>query len=583
MKLSVFRTRILTGVMVVVGAVFVGRLFYLQIIRHDFYEAEAMKEHTSKFTIAPKRGQIYAHDGTERTVPLVLNEPVYTVYADPRYVKDADKTAATLRRIAGGDLVGEIDKSLRAGDSLQYVVLARQVTRQQMELLKKESLSGVGFQQQDRRVYPEGSLAAPVLGYVNSEGEGLYGVEQALDQDLTGRPGLLKAVTDVHGIPISVSNQDVQIPAQNGKETVLTIDRNIQAYAEQALQTGIEKSKATHGSAIILDPRNGAVLAMANSPGYDPARYYEVKDYRRFQNAVVSDPYEAGSVIKSLTMAAGLNEGVVGPATTYQNTGSTKVDDTTIKNATQLPSGKRSMTDVLQYSLNTGVIQVLRLLGGNADQINRAGRDKLFGYFEGRYFFGKKTGIEQSGEAAGRIIDPSQVQGNSVRYANMTFGQGMDTTMLQVAAAFCATVNGGTYYKPHLVDGYLHDGELQKIQPHIVKADVIKPSASEQLRDMLHAIRTKNNAAGTDRAGYAVGGKTGTSQIIDPATGKYLDNNAIGTYLGFGGSKDSPHYVIMIRVVDAKIGGYTGTTAAAPIFADISNWLLEYLKIQPSR
>jgi len=572
------RSRILVWVMLGVGAIFVVRLFYVQILQHGYYEAEALKEHVTKFSIPAKRGLIYAKDGEKNVVPLVLNEPAYTVYADPRYVEDVDKTAGTLRRIAGGNVVDGFEKALKDKE-LQYTVLARQLNKQQADLLKKEQLSGVGLQALDRRVYPEGQLASQLLGYVNNEGDGQYGLEQALNETLIGKAGMLKTVTDVHGIPLSVSENDVQIPAQNGKSPVLTIDRNVQAYVEQALKAGLEKAKADHGSAVVMDPHTGAVLAMANLPTYDPTKYYEVKDYSAFQNAVVSDPYEAGSAIKSLTMAAGLNEGVVTPNSTFLNTSSVQVEDATIKNVLQV-NGNRTMTEVLQHSLNTGVVYVLKQLGGG--DLNRTARNKLFDYFSNHYFFGKKTGIEQSGEAGGVLISPDDPEGNNVRYANMSFGQGMDTTMIQVASAFSSVVNGGSYFKPHLIDGYLKDDNtVEKQQPQILKPDVVRQSTATDLRGMLQVARAKT-FPGVDKPGYGIGGKTGTSQIIDPKTGKYIDNNAIGTYVGFGGNS-LPQYVIMIRVVDAKTSGYSGSVAAAPIFADISNWMLDYLKIQPSR
>ncbi len=561
-----------------IGAVFIVRLFYLQVIHHDYYEAQALKEHITKFTIPAERGLIYAYDGQEKLAPLVLNESVYTVYADPRYVSDADKTANVLRKVAGGNVVKNFEDGLKNKD-LQYVVLARQVTKDQVELINKEGLAGVGFQSGSRRVYPEGRLAAQLLGYVNNEGQGQYGLEQFSDKKLAGQNGVLKAVTDVHGIPISLNEANVQIPAKHGNNLALTIDRNVQAYAEQALEKGLKDAKASHGSAIVMDPNSGAILAMANNPTYDPSKYNEVQDYKVFSNSVVSDPYEAGSAIKSLTMAIGLNEGVVSPESTYYNSGSVQVDDALIKNVLNV-NGTRTMTEVLEYSLNTGVVHVLSQLGGG--EINKTARDKLYGYFSGNFMFGKLTGVEQSSESAGRIISPEEMQGNNVRYANMTFGQGMDTTMLQVASAFSAAINGGSYYQPRLVDGTVDDdGRVKKASPKILKTDVVKNSTSDQLKSMLQAARSKS-FIGVDRPGYKVGGKTGTSQIIDPETGKYVDDNAIGTYVGFGGN-NTPSYVIMVRVVDAKIGGYAGSMAAAPIFADISNWMIDYQKIQPIR
>jgi cell division protein FtsI/penicillin-binding protein 2 len=574
------RSRALIWVAFVVGAAFVGRLFYLQIVRHDFYEQAALMEHTSKYTLPAQRGLIYTRDGSEGVAPLALNEASYIVYADPRYVSDEAKTAEVLRRVAGGNVVDNFESGLK-DKSRQYVVLAKQISQKQADLITKEKLAGVGMKEQDRRVYPEGQLAAQALGYVDSDGKGQYGIEQFLNSDLAGKPGQLKALTDVSGIPLSVggSGASVQQPAQNGKSIILTIDRGVQNYVEQALKTGLDNVKAKHGSAIVMDPGSGAVVAMANYPSFDPAQYYKTTDYEAFQNAVVSSPYEAGSVVKTFTMAAGINEGVVAPNSTYENTGKVTVGDTVIKNVLQTVNGKRTMTEVFEYSLNTGVVHVLTQLGGGS--LNQQAREKLFGYFSDHFFFGKLTGIEQSGELAGQIIAPDQDQGNNVRYANMSFGQGMDTTMIQLISAYSAMVNGGVYYKPHLVYGYIgQDGAQSQVAPQIVKSDVLKSEVSSELREMMHVARSKS-MPGKDRAGYYVGGKTGTAQVIDAKTGKYTDSNAVGSYLGFGGN-ETPRYVIMIRVMDAQVGeGFSGSLAAAPIFADISNWLLDYLKVQP--
>lgn len=577
------RSQMLVWLMIAVGAIFVIRLFYLQVIRHDFYATEALKEHTSKFTLPAQRGQIYAQAGNGQLAPLAMNESSYTVYADPRYVGDESKTVEALREIAGGNTVDGFEDALK-NKELQYTVLAKQISQKQADLLEKKELPGIGMKEQDKRVYPEGQLAAQVLGYVNNDGKGQYGIEQFLNNELAGKAGLLKAVTDVHGIPLSVGDNNIQEPAQNGKNLVLTLDRNVQSFVEQALKEGLEKVKAKHGSVVVMDPKTGGVLAMANLPTFDPAKYYEVTDYGAFTNSVVSSPYEAGSVIKTFTMAAGLNEGVVKPTTTFDNTGKVNVGDAEIRNVLQNVNGKRDMTEVFEYSLNTGVVFVLKQLGGG--NLNTQARNKLFGYFTDNYLWGKKTGIEQSGELAGEIIAPDKPEGNDVRYANMTFGQGMDTTMIQVAGAFSAMVNGGTYYKPHLVGGYLtEDGAVSKTTPQTLKNNVLSPQVSQQLNDMMRTARQKS-MKGVDRSGYFVAGKTGTAQVIDPKTGKYSDDNAVGSYLGFGGNSNSdPRYVIMVRVTDAKLSSsvYAGSEAAAPIFATISNWLIDYLKVHPAQ
>lgn len=573
------RTRWLQLAVLVLMGIFVLRLFYIQVIRHDFYEKQAYNSQVTKFTIQPDRGKIYAMDG-KNTTPLVLNETVYTVFADPQEVKDPDKISATLRRIAGGNVVDSFEDSLK-NTRLRYVVLARQVSRTQAELIKKEDLNGVGLQEGNRRVYPEGNLAAQLLGYVDTEGKGEYGLEGQLNDRLKGTPGLLQSVTDVRRIPLTIGKDDVRELAKNGDDLVLNIDRNIQAQAEQVLKSGLDKVHATTGSMLVMDPNTGAIMAMANFPTYNPAKYNEVNDYSVFQNSVVSFPYEAGSVIKTLTMGAGLDSGAVNVNSTYNNTGKVQVDDTTIRNVEEDPIfPNTTMTDVLQYSLNTGVVYVLQQMGGG--EVNQKARETLYDYFVNHYRFNKKTGVDQAGEDAGTIIGPNEGYGRNVRYANMTFGQGMDVTMIQVASAFSAAINGGTYYQPKTVKGTMQlDGTIKADAPKVIATNVLKPDISAQLQEMIYQGRHKGFFGKNDPAGYRVGGKTGTSQIIDPKTGKYSDKNSVGSYLGFGGV-DQPKYVIMVRVLDSKAtGGYEGTTAAGPIFNEMSNWMLNYLQLRP--
>jgi cell division protein FtsI (penicillin-binding protein 3)/stage V sporulation protein D (sporulation-specific penicillin-binding protein) len=334
---------------------------------------------------------------------------------------------------------------------------------------------------------------------------------------------------------------------------------------------------------MVMNPNTGAVLAMANYPTYEPSQYNKVEDYSVFLNNIVSVPYENGSVIKALTVGAGLDSGAITPNTTFNDvTGCTQVDDRKICNVEEDPkSASATMLDTLRYSLNTGVVHVAKQMGGG--EVNRSARDKLYHYFYDQYRFGQLTGIEQVGESKGIIISPKEQEGNNVRYANMVFGQGMDLTMMQTASAFSAEVNGGTYYQPHLVAGIKNnDGSVTKKEPIVVKQNVLSPQASQQARDLIWQGRKTGFFGKFDREGYMIGGKTGTSQVIDLNTGKYSDKDSIGTYLGFGGV-DRPEYVIMVKVDDAKIGGYQGTSAAGPIFNDLNNWMLDYLKLQPKR
>ncbi len=575
------RSRLLRIVVLGLFGIFTLRLFYIQVIQHGYYDEQAKASQVSKLTIAPERGKIYAHDGAG-VVPLVLNETVYTVFADPSEVTDASKVTQVLKNVAGGNIVS--DSLARLTDkSVRYIVLARQVSRTQAELIQKENVAGIGLQKGSRRVYPEQALAAQTLGYVNTEGTGQYGLEEALQARLVGTPGTLEAVTDVRRIPLTIGKDDARVEAKNGDNLVLSVDRNIQSKAEQVLRDGLANVRATKGSVLVMDPRSGHVLAMANFPTYDPSKYGDVQDYSVFQNAVVSAPYEAGSVMKTLTVGAGLDSGAVNTNTVFNDSsGCATVDDRKICNVEEDPrQANATMLTTLRYSLNTGVVFTLRQMGGG--EVNRQARDTLYSYFHSHYRFGQLTGIEQAGETPGTIIAPDQQEGNNVRYANMAFGQGMDVTMIQAASAFSAAINGGRYYQPSLIDGTLgSDGSVSSVQPKVLAENTLSPAHSAELRDLIWQARKQGFFGPNDPEGYKIGGKTGTSQVIDPKTGKYSNDNSIGSYLGFGGA-ETPEYVIMVRVDDSKAGGYAGTTAAGPIFNTLSNWLLKYLNIEPMR
>ena len=573
------RTTLLRYALVAVLVLFTVRLFYLQVIRHDYYANRAYQTQVSKLTIVPERGRVFALDG-ESIVPLVLNETVYTAFADPSEIENQNAIIEAIRSIAGGTVVSGFENQLDS-KTLRYVVMAKNLTRTQAEKLRTKDLAGVGLQKGSRRVYPESQLASQVLGYVNDERQGQYGIEGKLQERLEGKAGLLQTVTDVRQIPLTIGDDETSRAARNGDDIVLTIDRNIQQKAEELLKNGLARAQATRGSVIVMDPNNGRVMAMANYPTYDPRNYNKVEDYRLFSNGIVSDPYEVGSVMKVLSMGAGLDSGAVTANSTYNNTGAVQVDDRVIKNVEEDPIFPgTTMTDVLHYSLNTGVVYVLQQMGGG--MINKTARDTLYDYYKNHYRFGKVTGIEQAGETPGIIISPDDPDGPNVRYANMTFGQGMNITMVQTVAAFSAAMNGGTYYQPTVVQGVLGaDKKLKEQAPNVIARNVLSPSNSETLREMTYQGRKQGFFGNVDPSGYRVGGKTGTSQVIDPVTRQYSDDNSIGSYLGFGGT-DTPRYVIMVRVDDSKLRtGYAGTVAAGPIFNDLSNWLLQYLEIPP--
>ena len=567
------RSRILAGLCVIIMSVFIVRLFYIQVIQHDRYTSLADQEQLKRLVIPAKRGELYAMDGNSQ-VKLVLNETVYTVFVDPVMATEPKKIVDIVRRVAGGNARSDLDK-LVAKEDTRYQILATKVTRKQAELMKKEDLKGLGFQETSQRVYPEAQLAAQTLGFVNSEGNGQYGVEDALNDRLNGKDGLLETVTDVGDVPLSVGDRNINQPAKDGDNIVLTIDRNIQAYTEKALADGLARTGAKNGSVIVMDPQTGKVMAMANLPTYNPAEYNKVTDPRAFNNGIVTTPYEAGSVFKTFTVATGLDKGVIEPNSTYVNTDYIKVEDRTIANALKGHTGTITIQDALNYSLNTGMVTIAQRLG-DGSKITKSARDTIYKYYHERFGLGTITGIQVSGEAAGRIISPDEQEGNAVRYSNMVFGQGLDITMIQVATGFSALVNGGTYHYPTLIEGVMKDGKMVPETPRASRSGVVSKATSDKLRQMTYTAR--QSLPSGDREGYYIGGKTGTSQTIE--NGRYVLNETIATYLGHGGSDALSKYVIMVQV-SGKGMNLEGGLHAKPIFTDISNWLLDYLKLQP--
>ena len=397
-----------------------------------------------------------------------------------------------------------------------------------------------------------------------------------MNKQLTGENGLLQSVTDVNDIPLTIGNHNINKPAKDGVNEVLSIDPSIQSYTEEALANGLKRTGATRGSAVILDPQTGKILAMANLPTFDPSKINEVQNNAAFNNGVVSAPYEPGSDMKTLTMATGIDKGVVDANSTYNNTDHIQVDDVTISNATLGQTGTITLQHAMNWSLNTGFVTVAMRLGGGTS-INLQARDTMYDYFRNRFHLGELTGVEVGGEVKGTIIPPTNVQGNAVRYSNMAFGQGLDVTMIQVASAFCSIVNGGNYYKPTVLAGTVDNSG--NYTPNQIKTQThpIKLSTAYQVREMTHIART-TNFPGVDKPGYYVGGKTGTSQVVKGSV--YATDETIGTYLGYGGTESTSRYVIMVQVSgDHK--ELAGNYDAMPIFTDISNWMLGYLNIQP--
>ncbi len=577
------RTKILKNVVLVALGIIAVRLFFIQIIEHDMWIAKANEQHTMLETIVAKRGEIYMMDGGE-PVPVVLNQTVYSIIIDPQVtVKDDIKKA--LEEDAKDYISADIDKVYDT-EGLRYYIVAKNVPHTIATKIADKGIGGVWFQKNNQRVYPEGELASGVLGFVNSDGLGQYGVEGSLNKTLAGKDGLLKSVSDVNNVALSIGNDNVKIPAEDGKDVVLSIDRGLERGIEEIMVSTVANSAATNAAAIVMDPNTGKVVAMANVPTYNPGNYGNVKDASAYTNYTTEVPYEPASICKSFTFSAAINEGKMTADTTYTNTPYTEVDGWKIWNAEQrakLNNHTITMRDALYWSLNVGSIQALKFLGDDPNNITQTGRERLYNYYHDKFRLGQITGIELI-EAEGFIPDPNEGWGRNSTYANMTFGQNLGITMIQTATAFSAVVNGGVWRTPTVVAGTLENGEINEESASEIAGktseQILSEGTSSMMREMLVHNRDYKARQGIDRPGYAVGGKSGTAQTV--VNGSYDDSFAqmVGSYIGFvGPSTELPKYVIMVKMWGE--GQALGGGDAQGLFDSLSNYVIDYLKIKP--
>ena len=565
------------GLLAAMGVIVV-RLFFIQIVQHDEWVEKAAAQQTLSNVLPAKRGEIYMMDGSE-PVAVVMNTTVYTVIVDPMLAND-EMAEKELTEILGDKRTAEWS-DVFADRTRRYYIVGKNVERKAAEKIAELDMTGVWLQSNTKRVYPEGELAAGVLGFVNADGVGQYGIEGAMNEELSGTDGLMKTVKDINNVALSIGDDNIKIPAQNGENIVLTIDKTLQYNVEKILEKKSGELGFKNMSAVVMDPNTGKVLAMANYPSYDPGNYGNVESAAAYVNHVVEDPFEPASVCKTFTFAAATELGVMTADKTFTNYGEVTIDGWPIRNAEQGANllGTQTMQTAFNYSLNTGSTQALRWMGGSETEITDAAREKLYDYYYNHFGLGHYTGIELY-ESPGYLVEPhADMYGLASLYANMTFGQNMQATMIQVASAISSVVNGGKYYTPTIVAGKMVNGEFIAEEKREAARQTISEETSAAMRQMLYNTRSMWRINGTDPEGYYVGGKTGTAQVIKD--GAYSMDETQATYVGVGGTEgELPQYVIMVRVwEEGKLAG--GQEHALPVFNELKNYVQNYLRVQP--
>jgi stage V sporulation protein D (sporulation-specific penicillin-binding protein) len=578
------RARILYAFLVIVFAIFAIRVFYLQVIRYDYYKRAALSDQLRQYMIPAERGLITAHLG-DSSVPIVLNQELYTLYADPMMIKHPRQVATKLQPILGGT-VDDITQLLQTS-STQYVILKERLTSAQSNKILGYQYPGIGAEAQDYRTYPQGDLASQLLGFVNNSGQGEYGIEQAMNTQLAGKPGQLKAVTDINGVPLAANPGNVSIAPVNGDNVDLTINVGIQAGVEKIVQAAQKQYQSKDVSAVVMNVHTGQVVAMANYPTYNPANYEDVTNSSLFENDTVTYPIEPGSITKIFTVATSLQKGVITPTTSFYDPGTWSIDGATVSDvASDHSQGQQTILSVLDKSLNTGATWMLMQLGGG--QIDAQARNTLYEYFSNHFMLGRPTGIQQGvgEEASGYLPTPyDNGDGINLTYANVSFGQAYTATALQMVAGLSSIINGGTYYQPTLVDQITSPtGKVTNILPKVVEKNVVSQQTAQGVITLMEENNHNHIYEGYPYLNfgpnYNVGGKTGTAQVANPVGG-YLPNTYMGTYTGFVGGNTPQYAIVVYNMEPNDYGEFAGAGAGQPVFADIAHMLINDFGVTP--
>jgi cell division protein FtsI/penicillin-binding protein 2 len=542
------RIRLLLLAIIIAFGVLLGRAGWIATVRASSLSSFAQAQTKATVVLPAGRGTIFDAMGT----PLALGEQATTVYVDPHEITRPRAEANAAARVLG--LKPKAVLTALTTHDTHFAYVARKASPKLASALARKKLPGFHFYGEERRSYPQGSLASQVLGYAGVDNKGLSGLELELDPQLTGSPGSQTVVRDPIGRPIAIQSV---VPAREGKAAFLTLDHTIQANAEQVLRATVAQWHAKSATAIVLDPKTGGVVAMAMQPGYD-ANQVATKGLQG--DAAVSDVFEPGSVFKVVTIAGALSEGLVTPQTKFTLPYSIQVADRVIHDAEVRGTETMTVSQILQRSSNVGTVTIARTLLGET-RLKRW--IKQFG-------FGERTGIDAPGESAGLL--PSYWSGSTI--GNVPIGQGVSVTAIQLASVYAAIANRGVWKQPHLVDHV--QGEKA---PATRTRRILSRGVDRELLTMLRGVVSDTGTgAAASVPGYTVAGKTGTAQKPSP-NGGYAAGKYVATFVGMVPASD-PRLVILVTVDEPQLAIFGGVVAA-PAFAQIAAFDLQYLEVPP--
>jgi len=557
---SRLRTRalVLTGVLFAVHVAVVARLGYLQLLRKDELGRFAERQYSRTIPLKPKRGPIVDRHGQV----LAVSTEVESVFADPRRIADRAQVATRLAPWLG-ERPREIEERLQS--NRPFVWLKRKLPPSAVQPIRTLGLPGIGVLPESLRFYPNRELAAHVLGFDGVDDRGLEGVELAHDRLLAGDAGLALVERDALGRDVSAQPRILKAP-NPGQGLVLTLDAAVQYVAERELDAAWQRTGARAGMILAMDPRTGELLAMAIRPTFNP-NAYQTATSAEWRNRAITDPFEPGSTFKAILAAAALEEGVVRPEDrVYGEQGVITIASRAIHDWKRY--GWLSFREVLQYSSNVGAIKIGLALG----------RDRYYKHIQA-FGFGSPTGVGLPGESRGQLRAPQRWSGLSL--ASMSIGQEVSVTALQMLAAFAALANDGRLMQPQVVRAVLDPSgrEVRRFPPQAVR-QVVSPETAATLRQLLTAVVDQGTGRKAAIPGYAVAGKTGTAQKLDPVTRVYSRRPGVLSFVGFVPA-DDPRLAMLVMLDEPKTVTW-GSEAAAPLFAAVAAPVLRHLGIPPA-
>jgi cell division protein FtsI (penicillin-binding protein 3) len=536
------------------------RLVYLQISDHDRLVGRAQRQQQFALETGPERGQLLDRHHRE----LARSIQTASIFVDPAELETPGDIACVATRVASvlkldqKSLVSQLAQAKNGGR--RFLWLARRLSAEQATKIRGFGLPGVHFRAEPKRFYPNGSLAAHVLGFVGLDGAGLGGVEQVYNEKISGEPGKLFVEKDSSGN----AYESFELPSKPGQTIVLTIDQSVQYRAEQALAAAVKKSHAKSGTAIVLDPHSGEILALANAPTFDPNDVGAVWPEAR-SNWALQNIYEPGSTFKIVSFSAAIEKGLVKPEDRIDcQMGAITIAGRTIRDHKAF--GTLTIADALAKSSNVAAIKLGLRLG-----------DDTMHEFTTRFGFGSRTSVELPGETAGLLRPVTRWQASSI--GSIAIGQEIGVTPLQMAAAFGVLANDGVRVAPHLVREIRTSSGTSVYRSNPEQRRVVSSETARSLRGMLEEVTLHGTAKLAQLDGYSAAGKTGTAQKIDPKTKTYSRTKHVASFVGFA-PVENPAVVIIV-VIDEPAGAYHGGDVAAPVFREIAEQILPDLGIAP--